>query len=132
MGVGSFRPRAAVPSERRDGRCTNGVLDAQLHCCPLHSPGSSISPDSLETKCIAFLPKLKYFISQTFSTRLDRGGTLGPGRTPREPPQSSRGSRRNKVYVFRLKKSACFSREPGDRGARWVERTVAASLAELL
>ena len=32
--------------------------------------------------------KQRYFISPTFSTRLDRGVPLGPGRTPRDPPES--------------------------------------------
>ncbi len=67
-----------------------------------------LSPSSLEHK-VFFRTNRRYFVSETFSTRLDCGGPLGPGRTPRDPPQSSREKRRflDKCY-YSLGKNVNF------------------------
>ena len=82
-------------------------------CHPPGSPATRLPPE----KGTFSLKKNEYFISQRFSTRRKGGGSLGPGRTPRDPPRRVE-KLQEKNSIDSIERKHCFKGEPSDRGAK--------------
>jgi len=83
-------------------------------------PSSRAAPLSHGSLDKMLFKRKMHFICQTFSTRLDRGGPLGPGRTPWDPP-----SRVEKVGEIKCVAS-CEKRHVFLPGCRVIEDSRAA------